>query len=98
MPKNFLFFIQAVKKLGKFQLEDKVGPNTTHLVALDNRRTVNMLGGLIRGVWILEYDWILKSVEANQWQPEIQYEMISFSKAVEVNTNNCDREDDVLML
>lgn len=79
------FRIQAVKKLGKFKLEEKVGPNTTHLVALDGRRTVNMLRALIRGVWILEYDWILKSVEDNHWHPEIDYEMNRFSKAVEVN-------------
>lgn len=59
--------------------------NTTHLVALDDRRTINILRGLIRGVWILEYDWILKSVDANRWQPESDYEMKRFSKAIEVN-------------
>lgn len=41
--------------------------------------------GVIRGVWILDYDWIVKSVEANEWQPESPFELKSFSKAIEVN-------------
>lgn len=76
---------QAVKKLGKFKLESKVSVSTTHLVSLDNRRTVNILRGIIRGCWILNYDWILKSVNANKWLPESKYEMRHFSRAVEVN-------------
>lgn len=59
--------------------------NTTHLVALDDRRTINILRGLIRGTWILTYDWILKSIEANQWQPEAEFERKSFSRTVEVS-------------
>lgn len=71
--------------MGKFKLESKVNINTTHLVSLDNRRTINMLRGLIRGVWILTYDWILKSVDANKWLPESEYEIRNFSKFIEVN-------------
>lgn len=70
--------------MGKFQIENKVSSNTTHLISLDNRRTLNILRGLIRGVWILSYDWVVKSVELNKWQHEMDYEMRSFSKAVEV--------------
>lgn len=70
--------------MGKFKVEDKVSSNTTHLVAFDDRRTVNILRALIRGIWILQYDWIEKSVAANQWLTEPEYEMRSFSKAVEV--------------
>lgn len=43
-----------------------------------------MLRGIVRGVWILEYNWIVKSFEANEWLPELSYEMNSFSNAVEV--------------
>lgn len=73
-----------MKKLGKFKLDDKVNSHTTHLVALDGRRTANILRGLIRGVWILTFDWILDSMAAKQWVPELDYEMQEFSKAVEV--------------
>lgn len=62
--------MQAVKKLGKFKLENKVTVNTTHLVSLDNRRTVNMLRGLIRGVWILTFEYIVESFNANKWLAE----------------------------
>ncbi|XP_031632861.1 uncharacterized protein LOC116346784 isoform X2 [Contarinia nasturtii] len=78
------FISEAVKKLGKFQLENKVSNNTTHLIS-DNRRTVNILRGIIRGVWILSYDWVVKSVELNKWQYETDYEMRTFSRAVEIN-------------
>lgn len=57
---------------------------TTHLIAFDTRRTINMLRGIIRGIWILSYDWILESMEANGWKSESEYELKSFSKAVEV--------------
>lgn len=80
----FFFFIKAVQKLGKFKLENKVSQFTTHLVAIENSRTINILRGLIRGVWILDYEWVLKSVEANHWLSETDFEMRSFSKAVEV--------------
>lgn len=69
-------------------MEDKVSSNTTHLVAFDGRRTVNILRALIRGIWILQYDWILESVAANQWLMESEYEMREFSKAVEVSAFN----------
>lgn len=65
-------------------MEAKVNAKTTHLVAFDTRRTVNLLRGLIHGTWIVNYDWILKSVEANKWLPEAGYELKAFSKAVEV--------------
>lgn len=60
---------------------------TTHVVSLENRRTLNLMRGIIRGLWILSYDWIEKSLEANEWQPEELYEMKSFSKAVEVGNH-----------
>lgn len=59
-----------MKKLGKFKLENKVTVNTTHLVSLDNRRTLNMLRGLIRGVWILTFEYIVESFNANKWLAE----------------------------
>lgn len=75
---------QAIHKLGKFEVERKVSANTTHLITLDARRTVNILRGIARGVWILDYSWITQSVKANKWLPELSYEMKTFSNAVEV--------------
>lgn len=44
---------------------------------------------LIRGIWILDYNWILESMEHKEWQPEELYEMKSFSKAVAVRAFVC---------
>lgn len=76
--------MQAVAKLGKFIIEKNVSEQTTHVVSLENRRTINLIRGIIRGLWILNYDWIEKSLTANDWQPEELYELKTFSKAVEV--------------
>lgn len=83
----FCDYAQAVNKLGKFTIENNVSEQTSHVVSLENRRTVNLLRGIIRGLWILTYDWIEKSLAANEWQPEELYEMKTFSKAVQVNLN-----------
>lgn len=57
---------------------------TTHVVTLENRRTINLMHGIIRGLWILSYEWIEQSLAAGEWQPEDQFEMKSISPAVEV--------------
>lgn len=76
-----------MESLGHFRIEDKVSSRTSHLVTLDSRRTMNMMRALIRGIWILEYDWILESVRNQEWQLEELYEMRSFSKGVAVFIN-----------
>lgn len=70
--------------MGAFTIENTVSERTTHVVTLENRRTINLMRGIIRGLWILTFDWIEKSLAANEWQPEELYEMKSFSKAVQV--------------
>lgn len=45
---------------------------------------MNLMRALIRGVWILKYDWIVASIENNQWQNEELFEMEAVSKAVKV--------------
>lgn len=75
---------QAIGKLGGFKLENTVSANTTHVVSLESRRTFNLLRGIIHGLWILNYNWILESVENGKWLYEEPYELISFSRGVEV--------------
>uniref|UniRef100_A0A1B0CVJ4 BRCT domain-containing protein n=2 Tax=Lutzomyia longipalpis TaxID=7200 RepID=A0A1B0CVJ4_LUTLO len=79
--KNFVE--EAVKKLGYFRMERTVTRATTHLVTLNNpSRTLNMMRALIRGVWIVNLDWIKASVAAAKWLPEEPYEMHKFAPAV----------------
>lgn len=69
------------------RIDPTVTKRTTHLVSLEPRRTLNMLRGLMRGVWILNFKWILDSMEANKWLPEEKYELTSFSRSIEVSLN-----------
>ncbi|XP_055859405.1 microcephalin [Episyrphus balteatus] len=78
------FIKEAVSKLQGFQLESNVSDNTTHIVSLEPRRTFNLLRGLVRGLWIVNYNWVVDSVKAGQWLNEEQYEMQEFSSAVEI--------------
>ncbi|ETN61253.1 hypothetical protein AND_007075 [Anopheles darlingi] len=80
------FLKEAIGTLGGgFILETDVTANTTHLVTLEARRTINLLRALIRGLWIVRYDWIVASATAGHWLPEEQYELRDFSPAIQAN-------------
>jgi len=50
---------KAVEILGVFTVSDDVRADTSHIVAGGNRRTVKLLAGIVRGRWILSYDWVI---------------------------------------
>lgn len=45
---------------------------------------MNLMRALIRGVWILNFEWILASLDRNEWQNEETFELGDFAKAVKV--------------
>lgn len=51
-------FCDIVKELGGFFVEDKVTSQTTHLVAGEARRTINLLRAVARGCWIVKQEWV----------------------------------------
>ncbi|XP_053996417.1 probable basic-leucine zipper transcription factor J [Hylaeus anthracinus] len=71
----------VVKSLGHAKLEARVTKRTTHVVTT-GVRTINLLHGIIRGCWLVKFEWILKSLENNAWLDPEEYEMAHFSKAV----------------
>ncbi|KRG04118.1 microcephalin isoform X2 [Drosophila mojavensis] len=75
---------KAIRKLRGMRLDPTVTKRTTHLVSLEPRRTLNLLRGLMRGVWIVNFKWIIDSVHAGKWLKEEKYELSSFSRAVEI--------------
>lgn len=79
---------QAIRKLRGMRLDPTVTKRTTHLVSLEPRRTLNLLRGLMRGVWIVSYKWVLESIRVGKWVNEEKYELTSFSRAVEVSWPN----------
>ena len=50
--------VSVVKKLGGFYIEEKVKENTTHVVCGSNRRTLNVLYAISRGVWLISLEWV----------------------------------------
>lgn len=75
----------VVKSLGGFNIDNKVGPLTTHVVSGGPRRTLNMLFAIARGLWVLRHDWVLHSLEAGYWLDEEKFEMTDFSPVVMKN-------------
>ncbi|KAM8954086.1 microcephalin [Pelodytes ibericus] len=67
--------IQVVKKFGGFFFTDHVCNTTSHVIAGNPRRTLNVLLGITRGCWIVSYDWVLWSLERGYWIPEEPYEL-----------------------
>lgn len=78
-----------VKSLGMASIEQNVTRRTTHVVST-GVRTVNLLHGIIRGCWLVNLEWVLKSLENNEWLNPEDYEMMHYSKAVKENRK--DRE------
>uniref|UniRef100_A0A182PQI8 BRCT domain-containing protein n=1 Tax=Anopheles epiroticus TaxID=199890 RepID=A0A182PQI8_9DIPT len=79
------FVKEAIDSLDGFIIETDVTDNTTHLVTLESRRTINLLRALIRGLWIVRYEWIVESYRAGHWLPEERFELRNFSRAVQLN-------------
>uniref|UniRef100_A0A6P7HD50 Claspin n=1 Tax=Diabrotica virgifera virgifera TaxID=50390 RepID=A0A6P7HD50_DIAVI len=79
-------FMQIVKKLGGFQVEDEVTSKTTHLVVGEPKRTINMLRALTRGCWVLKKEWVsvnifvltLVSRCEMQLHPRLSFSHLSF--------------------
>ncbi|XP_015183892.1 PREDICTED: putative uncharacterized protein DDB_G0286901 [Polistes dominula] len=78
-----------VKTLGMARIEQNVTRRTTHVVST-GVRTINLLHGIIRGCWLVKLEWILKSLENNEWLNPEEFEMMHYSKAVKENRK--DRE------
>ncbi|XP_012154800.1 uncharacterized protein LOC101449922 isoform X2 [Ceratitis capitata] len=75
---------EAISALGGLQLNHCVNDDTTHVVSYEPRRTLNLLRGLIRGLWIVDYKWVLDSLKTGYWLNEEDYELRVFSRAIEI--------------
>ncbi|KAJ4432249.1 hypothetical protein ANN_20865 [Periplaneta americana] len=75
----------VVLKLGGFILEPNVSERTTHVITSGPRRTINLLKGIARGCWILQQEWVLKSLDSEVWLEEDEFELLDFSPAVQVS-------------
>lgn len=74
----------VVRTLGLAKIESNVTKNTTHIVTT-GIRTINLLHGIIRGCWLVTFEWVLKSLENKAWLNPEKYEIVHCSKAALVN-------------
>ncbi|XP_046736680.1 uncharacterized protein LOC124405650 [Diprion similis] len=74
----------TITMLRSARLQKIVTRHTTHVIS-NGTRTVNLLRGLLRGCWLVSYDWITKAREAKEWVDAEKYEMVNFSEAVQEN-------------
>ncbi|CAC5362019.1 MCPH1 [Mytilus coruscus] len=76
--------ISVVKKLGQFVISDNVTETTTHLICGGPRRTLNVLYGIMRGIWIVHKQWVLSSLEEQTWLPEENFEATDYFPVAKV--------------
>jgi microcephalin len=50
--------IQVVNELKDFAFAPEVCETTTHVLAGEPLRTLNVLLGIARGCWVLSYEWV----------------------------------------
>jgi len=73
--------VQVVHKLKGFSFAREVCDTTTHVLAGNPLRTLNVLLGIARGCWILSYEWVLWSLELGHWISEEPFELSNFFPA-----------------
>lgn len=56
--------IQVVNKLKGFSFAREVCDTTSHVLAGNPLRTLNVLLGIARGCWILSYEWVSRCVSS----------------------------------
>lgn len=56
----------------------RVDERTTHVIVGTPRRTKTVAFGLLKGLWLLNPDWLLKSKEKGNYEPEGDYELLEW--------------------
>ena len=72
---------EAIDRIKGFKLADAVDDTTTHVVCGDARRTINVMRGVVRGVQLVTFQWVVESVKAGRWLAEDDYPVDRFSGA-----------------
>ncbi|CAO3685879.1 unnamed protein product [Umbelopsis ramanniana] len=70
--------IDAVEKLGIYTIGDEVDGSTTHIIVGCKRRTISVVFGVLRGLWLVTADWLKLSAEDGKYLPEQQYEIVEW--------------------
>eukprot|EP00123_Amoebidium_parasiticum_P014692 comp22601_c2_seq1/m.34661 comp22601_c2_seq1/g.34661 ORF comp22601_c2_seq1/g.34661 comp22601_c2_seq1/m.34661 type:complete len:731 (-) comp22601_c2_seq1:124-2316(-) len=79
---------QSIEHLGGYRREEKVTEHTTHVVCGDQRRTLNVLGAIAHGCWLVSKDWVLSSLSSNNWVSEEPFELFEWFPAARLERLN----------
>ena len=74
-----------VKQLGKYRVSASVDGDVTHVVCGASKRTMSVLRGIARGLWILDASWLYESLENGSWLPEEPFEVFLFCPGAKVS-------------
>lgn len=83
---------------GNFEVDTRVTSKTTHLVCYEKKRNMNMLRSVIRGIWVLDYDWVVKSADVGRWQREEEYQVNTFGSTLTVSVDTLWWTDSLILL
>eukprot|EP00124_Ichthyophonus_hoferi_P001746 Ihof_evm8s100 gene=Ihof_evmTU8s100 len=72
---------QSIAHLGGYRLDNTVTEETTHVVCGNQRRTLNVLGAIANGCWLVSKEWVLNSLSDNKWVSEEPFEMFEWFPA-----------------
>lgn len=76
--------MQVVDTLKGFSFAPEVCETTTHVLAGEPLRTLNVLLGIARGCWVLSYEWVLWSLELGHWISEEPFELSTYFPAAPI--------------
>eukprot|EP00002_Diphylleia_rotans_P030475 TRINITY_DN6265_c0_g1_i3.p1 TRINITY_DN6265_c0_g1~~TRINITY_DN6265_c0_g1_i3.p1 ORF type:complete len:421 (+),score=92.45 TRINITY_DN6265_c0_g1_i3:640-1902(+) len=85
VPSDRALAYDVVGNLGG-KVVDVVDDATTHVVAA-SKRTVKMLAGIARGIWIVTPEWLFKSLDEGKWADESEFESNVVPGAKKARTN-----------
>lgn len=82
-----IVILQLTRRLsgGHFEVDTRVTSKTTHLVCVQKKRNMNMLRSVIRGIWVLDYDWVVRSDAMGKWQREEDFQVDTFGSTLTVS-------------
>uniref|UniRef100_A0A914VV13 BRCT domain-containing protein n=1 Tax=Plectus sambesii TaxID=2011161 RepID=A0A914VV13_9BILA len=83
--------LPIIKKLGGYNAAMQVDGSTSHIICKDRRRTLNLLKGVVRGCWIVNDEWVYRSLEMGSWLPEEDFEMADWAPAIKKRRVSADQ-------
>ncbi|KAG1458658.1 hypothetical protein G6F56_006344 [Rhizopus delemar] len=83
-PEEHTKYSKIVQKLGTFEIAIEVNDRTTHVITGKKRYTKATLLGLVKGLWLLNPEWLSASEKAGKYLREEEYERVEWYPRIEM--------------